>query len=518
MRKSRIVDCGLFLTFFFLSFTNIPQEFQLKYLSAGFSNKLSWYPLFILFILYLYEKYKYRRSFNNFSGVTTNFENPFLKFTIVYLAFMLISIFHGLYNYPYYEFLNGAINSSNTPKALIILNNYGINMSLKLFAQLWMVARLIFAIIYTLGFSYILYYFINNKGWDKSVSLFKKGIYFSLFVIFSYSSIELFYLLGNQTATDILVKITPFFYDVNVGGSWWPPLLWKNQLRSIFAEPSYFGIYASLVSPILWSNILEKKNKLFWLIVSGAFTFLIFTTQARTANLLFLGEIGLLIIFLIYYYGKKYLQELILILGMSVFSFFLAANFCAQINSQQNASYNYFRNNIASVIGTHKRSNSSRYAIIIGNIKLGMDYPILGVGYGLNSAYLPKYFPEKLVKNNKEIEKWIDNIYKNGILKSKIPNLGEYACKFSQTGLIGLTLVLFPWIFAIIKIFSKIRKIQGRNKINAIGLYIALIAAAVGGLGDNMRVSYIYWILLAFGYTIIKFENGKINNIKKKLE
>ena len=81
-------------------------------------------------------------------------------------------------------------------------------------------------------------------------------------VLISYSIFEIGYLRGNQFCTDIIVKINPLLYNVGEYQGWWPPLLWKNQLRSIFAEPSHFGIVGVLIVPMLFYGILKFKTKL----------------------------------------------------------------------------------------------------------------------------------------------------------------------------------------------------------------------------------------------------------------
>ena len=521
MKKNTLVNLLMFLTFFFLCFVTTPRYLRANFISSGFSNRLAWYPMFGLFLIYLCERYKYIRN-NNINKIKfIKTEKTFFKFLSVYSIFMLISLIHGLYIYPYYEqILNGPINQiEKLPMVLKFLKSHSFNPNPKILTQVWMGARLfkglILNILYTFGFAYILYYFINKKGWNNSINLFKKGVFLSLIIIFIYSIIELFYLMGNQTATNLLGEITPFFHDIKNNGTWWPPLFWNNQVRSIFAEPSYFGVYAAMVTPILWDKIFDEKKEFLAIVFSAFFTFLIFATQSRTAIGLLLGEVFLLILFTLYFDVKNKFKNLSFILLITSITFFLAVLFSTNFHNKsivvssnfEKETINYIENNIKSIVGKNKRSNNARYAISLANFKVGMDHPVFGVGFGLKGAYMTEKFSKDVVKYNKEVKQWIKNMNKKGILRAAIPNIEEYMGRFAHTGVIGLGLFLYPWIFILIKLPKKIKQLSYKKKNEAISLYIAIIAILVSGISTNLKVSYIPWVLLAFAYALIREKN-----------
>ena len=106
----------------------------------------------------------------------------------------------------------------------------------------------------------------------------------------------------------------------------------------------------------------------------------------------------------------------------------------------------YLDDTVTSLANTDKRSNRSRYSIMIADLRIGLDHPILGVGIGLRNAYIPEYLPDKEHLSN-ETKMWIKNQKKKGIMKSGFPKLGEYTSRFAETGLIGVVLFLIPPIY-----------------------------------------------------------------------
>lgn len=114
------------------------------------------------------------------------------------------------------------------------------------------------------------------------------GIFFSLYVMFygkdsryildtvsraavvltvalcAYSVIEIPWLLtGNDFCAQILKWINVHLYDIETTHEWWPPLLWKGQLRSFTREPSFFGIISTFIVPLLWYRAMALREKRF---------------------------------------------------------------------------------------------------------------------------------------------------------------------------------------------------------------------------------------------------------------
>ena len=291
-----------FLICFSLVFNNIPKPIQMNFIGAILSSKLVFYPFIIGLVYTLYSEYKYKNVFVNFK--------LFSKFLLIYLVITFLSLIIGLYTYPYYDLIinSPTLQIEKLPKVISILNNLGMYPDEKLLIIFWTIARTLkttfLEIIYTFFGAYMIYCWYHNNG-EEGFKILIKAVLSSLVVVFFYSVIELFYLGGNTTAKNILEIITPYFHTIKLDGNWWPPLLWKGQLRSIFAEPSYYGIYFSFAMPLLWYVALKSKgfiNKILIYLAITFFSFGVFLTQARTAVALLMGEILILSFVAIYIY------------------------------------------------------------------------------------------------------------------------------------------------------------------------------------------------------------------------
>lgn len=102
-----------------------------------------------------------------------------------------------------------------------------------------------------------------------------KAILCSAVIIIAYSVIELGWLANSNAAGKILSTINPYIHSIKDDGKWWPPLLWNAQLRSIFAEPSYYGIYMAFALPWFWYEIYNQKSKLY-MAVTFILTYIIY--------------------------------------------------------------------------------------------------------------------------------------------------------------------------------------------------------------------------------------------------
>jgi len=449
----------------------------------------------------------------------------FSRYIGIYLAIVLITTIWGLVQYPYYQvILNAPINQiEKLPIILAFLRSHGIFMEEDLIASLWMIARIVkgslLEILYTFVFSYVLYYWFS-RDIVKNLESIHKAIYGSLVIIFLYSSFEIIYLAGNETAQQILTDITPFIHSVKDNQTWWPPLLWKGQLRSIFSEPSYFGMYASFAMPFLWYDILKSNRWKSVAVITTIFTFLLFLTKARTAFALFLAESVLLLLFWLFLHKSFCWKKVVCIFLCGLIAFVGANLFInkymlseqegrRQVQKQEitlgKTMTSYVDDNAKTIANPQKRSNGARFSVILANISIGKAHPFLGVGSGLKDAYITDYLPD-MAADNQEVQMWKRNQKEKGILKSGYPNLCEYATRFSETGIIGLVAFLFPMFFLIYCLVKKIRNTLPENRLTYIMFLISFLGICATGLGDSISTTYCYWILLGLGYALC-FEN-----------
>lgn len=508
--SKRICDILFLILCICLIFLNIPPIIQMNTLGAVVGNKLVFYPLFVSLVYTFYCEYKYKNILINFA--------KFKKYILLFLGINLLSTIIGLYMYPYYDLiLHGPVDQiEKLPKVLVLLNDWGIDIQEQSLIMLWIVVRVLKTVcletLYTFGGAYIIYCWYYNRVKD-GYTLLLKAIIISIIIILFYSFIEIFYLLGNDFATNILIFVNPILHEIKFLGTWWPPLLWQGQLRSIFTEPSYYGIYAAFAMPLLWYAFIKAKNLKYKISIGMlmfGFVFCLFLTKARTAVALFGGECVLLILFMLYLRKKIFIQKVICILLCSGIAF-LGANIVignmpvnkkAETTNKINVEA-YLEDNLGSLASTDKRSNTARYSAMIANFKIGVDYPILGVGTNLANAYITEYLPD-MSKNNAEVNMWLKNQQEMGILKSGFPTLGEYTCRFAQNGLLGLMVFLAPAFILFRKLLQKIYVEKNNYEIVLPYVFftISFIGIMTAGIGDYINVTYCYWVLLGLGYAM----------------
>lgn len=508
--NKRVCDILFFILCICLIFLNIPQILRIKFLSYVISSKLVFYPLNIGLIYTLYCEYKYK-------NVLINFEK-FKKYIFLFLGISLLSTIMGFCLYPYYDLvLHGPVNQIEIlPKVLAILNSYGVNIQAHTLMMFLMVIKVIKTIfletLYTFGGAYMIYCWYYSRV-KEGINILLKAIVVSIIIVILYGVIDIYYLLGNEIATNILITINPFIHEFVTAYGSWPPLLWKGQLRSIFTEPSYYGIYAAFAMPFLWYIFIKVKNLRYKIGVSMlmfSFVFCLFLTKARTAVALFGGECVLLILFMLYLRRKIFIQKVICILLCSGIAFFCANLLIADMKVNNNLESTnkvnveaYLEDNLGSLASTDKRSNTARYSVMIANLKIGVDYPILGVGTNLTNAYITEYLPN-MSRNNAEVNMWLKKQQEKGILKSGFPTLGEYTCRFAQNGLLGLMVFLAPAFILLRKLLQKIYLEKNNYEIVLPYVFftISFIGIMTAGIGDTINITYCYWVLLGLGYAI----------------
>lgn len=500
--SEKVYNKLFFLISFLLVFVNIPNLIRINIIGSTMADKLTFYPLLISFIYVFYCQYRNENRLPNF--------RRFKIFIIGYIILLMVSLLIGLYSYSYYEqILNGPLDQVEKLTRIVkFLQNYNININEQISLILWIIIKtiknLFLEIIYTFGGAYIIYCWYY-RDFNNGFNILLKAILSAIIIILLYSIVEVFYLAGNNIAREILIIITPFIHIINTNHGWWPPLLWDNQLRSIFSEPSVFGMYAAFAMPFLWYKMMKviRYKKMYSLLLL-LFTFCLFLTQARTAIALFSGELVLLIISVLYLKNKILLKKIIIILCCTIISFISANVFITNImveNKQSSINTSvemYLEDNLGSLASTKERSNNARYSTMIADLKIGLDNPILGVGTGLRNAYIPEYLPEMSIGNN-EINKWIIDQKEQGILKASIPKLGEYTSRFAETGILGLIVFLMPPIFLLINLLKKIRK---EKDLRYVLFTISFIGMLATGIGDSINITYCYWVLLGIGYAM----------------
>lgn len=500
-----------------LIFDNIPKALQLTTISGGAAGKFTWYPLVILLLLKIQEYYRQRSSLEKK-------EIYMLRYIFFFTCIILVSNIQGLLVYPYYdELLAGPLSQiEKLPHVLQFFQNHGISVSVQSVFMSWIGVRAvkgtIFNIIYTFGFAFILYSVIKNSYPDY-LRILKKCVFISVSIISAYSCIELLYLAGNSVATSVLSFINPMLHPIAVDHGWWPPLLWKNQLRSVFSEPSRMGNYAAFALPFLWMYVLKAKTIFTPKIVLIFFyTFLIFMTKARTPVAMYWGLLVLFVIFTLVFTHRTYVKRLGAILLITALSLLLSVGFIKvfmQQNNQVVTVESYLSDNVSSLTKDNARSNGARYALIRSNLKTGMEHPFFGTGDYLTSSYTVHNFNEYDLRNG-EVQLWVHSFNEQGVLKYGLGAMNEYVSQFAQHGIVGLLVFIFPFFFIVLKLFKKIRVTTGTEQLDTIAVTLSLIGSAVAGCNGSLSLLYAYWVILAYAYAEIYQETEGIKRLDIK--
>ncbi|MCF0256470.1 MAG: O-antigen ligase family protein [Bacteroides heparinolyticus] len=507
----------------FVIFPNIPRPLQFNFLGVFLGKDLSFYPI-LAGVLYAFYK-RVRRPIDKE-------EKVLFAYIIVYIAVMMVSFLHGLAIYPYYEaILSGPVDQiEKLPALQRILSNHGIQIETGVLLKAWMFARPIKSFLLETFWYFAVPYLVFNwyrKDAHEGFSILTKAVFISTVLVCSYNVLDFFYLKGSPVAEQILIVLNPIVHDIKSNGTWWPPLLWKGQLRSLFAEPSYYGIYAAFAMPFLWyllGQAQTTKKKSVLILVMFMFTYGLFLTKARTANALFIGEQILLLLFSLWKKQMAFLKRTIFILIVSLITFLLATfSLSFMTGSPQGKSMgygnkgntevaSYLEDNLGSLANKNKRSNRARFSILEASIAIGKQYPVLGVGKSLRNAYIPDYLSDE-GKSNSEVQYWIKNQREKGIMKSGFPALGEYCTRFAETGILGLMIYLLPSLFLAFMLLKRIKLTnEQREWEQYIFFFISLAGTMASGLGDNLNITCSYWILMGLGYALILFPNKKEQN------
>lgn len=480
----------LFSAIILLPFTHLPQRFIIKSFGTNASN----YMLLIALLLFIYEYYKYRFQINKI----------ILHFFIIYFLSQVISLFHGLIIYPYYDLLD--INQLQKLEYITSKVNLSIDKDI-LIANFLFLKETKNIFLNSVFFCFIPMLFIHlfSNDYPKAFSFLKKAVIVLICLFGLYSIPEIMYLkFGNPIATKILETINPFLYDIGAWHGWWPPLLWTDnggRLRSLCTEPSCFCIIFVFCIPFLL-NIIYKKLSVKHIALFIYFMLMLFMTKSRTGLVIFSIQAFILLLFLLYKFSRKNFIFSIIIISCISFSMFLnlKTNNNETINKSDNTKVlsEYIDENVLSAIKPKARSNTARFENIISTTKVGLQHPILGVGKSLKDAYIFNNLPEV---HNTEIKTW-KKLFKEKVLNSPFPIVNQYALVLAENGFLGLFIFIVPIIYFFCQIFIYRMKL---NNIEFLTLFIIFTGQLLAMLTGAFFMTY----PLCLGLLFIYFDNLK---------
>lgn len=526
----KVIDIIFAFLVFALPFKYIPRILWQSTLGGPFGNDLVVYPLLIGFVYTFYCQWKYRNVFFKW-GI-------FKKFILAYVGVLLVSLIWGLINYPYYDqILAGPADQiEKLPKVLALLHGIGIPVAQKTLLEIWMLARPIKAVffeaLYTFGAAYMIFCWYHDRV-QRAIDILLKMTTVDLVIIAAYGLVDVCYQNGQMWAQNFIQFTIPLFHgDVAAKVDYYQfhtHLFWDSQVRSIFLEPSYFGIYMAFAFPLLWWNIFRqidrRKQAALWILFT-ILTFEIFLTQSRTALAVNLGVFVIFVALCLYRRQKKLLLLLAAICIGCAIGFAGSMEFMkvAQVPSNlgeltplatkwQNTQkakapvnkgnekanvQNYVDQNLkslsgANIKGAHAGSNHSRFTVQKTSIQIGLEHPLLGVGTTLRNGYLR----EKLDKDpGEEIQKWNKNIDKRGMLRAGFANLGDFSLRFAETGFLGIGLYLLPALI-LLWFFAKVLMKRCAETSQFLFCGLSFVGIMATGLGDGINITLCYWLDMA---------------------
>lgn len=527
---SKLCFYCLFFIVLLLPFTGVPKKFAIPVLGANLSLALA-KIIFFLFCIWFFKQ--------------KEILIPFKKFWTAILLWFALCTFIGSLTYPFYDpsFLEHLRSAGLYGKLVKAIPEVFDNEKLMVVKfSFFKVREMIINLIIPFAGIFALIYYLVHVNSHKVLHIIGKASLMISIVMELYSIPEIIWIwTGNKACENFLKAVNVFFYDPVIGHGWWPPLLWKNQLRSVTPEPSFFGILAMFLIPFLWYRVFEehKKREIVFLLL---FTLMIFMTGARTAIVCYLGELALLIIATVGLKISQWKKIIGTVLAVSVISFGISlyggtaahgitqsynhlVSSMTQKQAQKPASKtpdknqkpsaqnkkknqqppaeskkkapakpkspvsakDYVNKNITSLASINARSNAARWGNTIARIKVGLQHPIFGVGYHYESKYMIKEFPPFALKSL-EAKGWIKEIKNDKLFEVSIPVSNQYSEILSDFGIPGLILFMVPIFYVLYLLYKVVRVKKYDNRL--VYVFVAFMGQVACMLSNHFFMTY----------------------------
>lgn len=494
-----------------LPFTVIPVDFPL--LRDGLPIFFFW----IGSILFVFRFFMINHQF-------TFFENIMFKFLIILFSWAVISSVLGVLFYVYYSNID-LLQMENFKNFYdnFLLPFLGITdlSAIKFWLSYKAIRYAFFYVLFSFFVSFWIYT-LYSRHWQQGIYHLKKALSFICIILISYSVIEVGYLCGSDLCQDILMKINPLYMKMKFLHGWWPPILWPLQLRSMFPEPSFLGIFLSLAIPFFACDFYNKfynkgiydkdilRRTILSILIYFFLMIMLFLSKARTGLLLYMGEL-FLIVFWSFGYRLFQWRRLFFLLICTGMAFLVSLGLISQfksLNSQTNSLTqsvsieNYVNDNVTSAVG-NSRSNNARRANILANFRTGIDNPLFGVGINMRGEYVADHLTNE-EKKDREISLWIDYMNEKGPLKSGFPTVNQFSVVFSEQGVIGLLLFLLPFGY-IFFLLIKNRKLLGDSRIASLSISFTGLSIALLASGAKLE----FYIIMGLLFSVLLNYSGK---------
>lgn len=490
----------LLLLIITLPFNGLPRQFFLSFLGRDLTN--SFFTLGMALLLIEFAKYRfciprkaiiYFAAFYGWYIFCLALGLTFYPYDQSFMAVQSVSIQHSLQHF------NWLISADAQWPYKIIFFFENASRILRRDAQFCLIAFWV--------------WHLYRDNWKKGFEDIKKAVLALVLLLGAYSVVELSWLKFNsKVAENILVFINSHLYVPAANNGWWPPLLWPGRLRSLLREPSFFGILSAFLLPFLWSWMGEKKHKGLYGILIGYFCFMIAATNSRTAVSVTAFELLLLALSITFVRTADYTRKGIAVIciclcgfGFNLINFkssdiqvvpkvsaaeTILANEKDGVSSERREIFmsprNYFENNISSVASTDKFSNNARLAVVVTELNVIKQHPIIGVGKNLNAGYMLDSLPNFAYQNT-EVKSWINGILKNDkriyLLGDAFPDLNIYTSIGVSSGMPGILLYVGFIIYPLVKVLRYGKQLRCNPLVILIS--ISLLGLAISGFSNK---------------------------------
>lgn len=445
---------------FLLPFNGFP---YFKGIFRELSVEMSYYPLYILFILFVINYFKQRKIY-------LPKDKSFYILSLISLWFII----------------SGIVNLN------IILNN---SFKGRTGIEKFILQYVVF--LFTFSSSIIFYNIFKEQSLDNIFYRFRKIITYFFCVILFFGFFE--WLKKFNGINISFIENIRGFFTLNFNG-------YNERLHSICGEPSWFGIYLTFALPWILSYFLEKISLKYLMLYYLIIIFSFFTFSRLTSAVLIVQSFVFFILFLLRYkdYKKFAYITVLLLVPVSLLNFSILNSLAKYLVRDKNIHYSLEDNSFIIKLTNKNLKHSSEDYFKVSNqtrsetqkigFKIGIDNPFFGVGPGQFAFHFSKYVDEEL-KNNPEIKTYIDN-------KDKFwpPAHGLFSRIAAESGFTGLLLWLFLWSYILVKTF----KIS--NSINNNYFPFILVTSIAGffliGVSSDSFRFLNYWIILSLFWRI----------------
>jgi O-antigen ligase len=319
----------------------------------------------------------------------------------------------------------------------------------------------------------------------------RKILLASLTIVLAYAFIEV--LIVKFGMVDLKIKVLNIFDYFPFTEAKIDPR--SSRISSVSFEAPALGTYLLSISGWMFSYIITSNSK--WKYIPTIIVVVLaFLSGSRAA--FFITIIQALIFIAILLRNTRHSKTFL----KTSFSFMVVSFVLFGVYSKEITGY--VKNEIQSFKlddKQHANSNKSRFGIQQAMLKVFLENPVAGTGYGLQAFESKKYYPVWAKRNNWEFRA----MYLNQNDERFPPGYNIYLRFLSETGLVGF--LIFCGL--LIQVFLWCYNNFNKHNLYSIVILISMIGFSMNWLKmDSLRI-YAFWLCLAL---IFLMESKKLKN------